>query len=113
MAVSVDCTLELLTPGAVVHGLIPAASVEIVQARWHGSGAVTLTYRAPNGQLHEEILYRADEPRLRIEQAGDGWALDADPALFRLTSEAMRLRLAHLFDPRGASSACAPARARL
>ncbi|MEJ7785756.1 MAG: helicase-related protein [Solirubrobacteraceae bacterium] len=99
MAVSVDCTLELLTPGALVDGLMPAASVEVVQTRWHGSAAVTLTYRAPDGQLHEELLYRADESRLRVEETREGWALDADPALFRLASEAMRLRLAHLFDP--------------
>jgi superfamily II DNA or RNA helicase len=36
---------------------------------------------------------------LRVDASRESWALDADPALFRLTSEAMRLRLAHLFDP--------------
>ncbi len=113
MAVPGAPTLEMLTPGAVVHGLLPDAPVEIVQVAWYGSAAVKLTYRRADGQVQEEVLYRADEERLRIEAAAEGWALDADPALFRLTSEAMRLRLAHLFDPRGASSACAPARARL
>src|ERR1700726_3058179 len=99
MAVSAEHTLESLAPGAVVHGVLPDAPVEVVQVAWHGSAAVTLTYRRVDGQVQEELLYRADEPRLRVEAGREAWALDADPALFRLTSEAMRLRLAHLFDP--------------
>jgi superfamily II DNA or RNA helicase/predicted nucleotidyltransferase len=99
MAVSVEHTLERLVPGAVVLGVLPDAPVEVVQVAWHGSAAVTLTYRRADGQVQEELLYRADEARLHVEAGGGAWALDADPALFRLTSEAMRLRLAHLFDP--------------
>ena len=99
MSVSVEQTLESLVPGAVVHGVLPDAPVEVVQVAWHGSAAVTLTYRRADGQVEEELLYRADEPRLRVEAGREAWALDADPALFRLTSEAMRLRLAYLFDP--------------
>ena len=99
MAVSVDQTLESLVPGAVVHGVLPDAPVEVVQVAWHGSAAVTLTYRRVGGQVQEELLYRPDEARLRIEEGGEAWKLDADPALFRLASEAMRLRLAYLFDP--------------
>ena len=47
----------------------------------------------------QEVLYRSDEPRLEIQESGRSWAFDADPALFRLVSEALRIRLAHLFDP--------------
>jgi superfamily II DNA or RNA helicase/predicted nucleotidyltransferase len=99
MAVSVDHTLERLVPGAVVRGVLPDAPVEVVEVAWHGSAAVTLTYRRADGLVQEELLSRADEARLHIEAHSGTWALDADPALFRLTSEAMRLRLAHLFDP--------------
>lgn len=99
MALPVDQTLEDLVPGAVVHGVLPDAPVAVVQVAWHGSAAITLTYRRADGQVQEELLYRADEARLRVEKGRDAWALNADPALFRLTSEAMRLRLAHLFDP--------------
>jgi superfamily II DNA or RNA helicase/predicted nucleotidyltransferase len=99
MAVSANQTLENLTPGGVVHGVLPDAPVEVVQVAWHGSAAVTLTYRRVDGQVQEELLYRADEARLRVEDGRETWALDAEAALFRLTSEAMRLRLAHLFDP--------------
>ncbi len=50
MAVSVECTPEVLTPGAVVHGVMPAAPVDVVQAKWHGSAAVTLTYSVASGR---------------------------------------------------------------
>ena len=33
------------------------------------------------------------------EPAGRPWSFDGDGALFRLVSEAQRIRLAHLFDP--------------
>jgi superfamily II DNA or RNA helicase len=56
-------------------------------------------YREPNGRVADEILYRHDEPRLEIVEAGRPWSFDGDGALFRLVSEAHRIRLAHLFDP--------------
>jgi SNF2 family DNA or RNA helicase len=46
-----------------------------------------------------ELLYRHDEPRLEVVQAGRPWSFDGDGAMFRLVSEAHRIRLAHLFDP--------------
>jgi hypothetical protein len=45
------------------------------------------------------LLYRDDEPRLEIVEAGRSWSFDGDGALFRLVSEAHRIRLADLFDP--------------
>ena len=56
-------------------------------------------YRAPNGRVADEILYRHDEPRLEIVEAGRPWSFDGDGALYRLVAEAHRIRLAHLFDP--------------
>ncbi len=49
--------------------------------------------------MADEILYRHDEPRLEIVEAGRPWSFDGDGALFRLVAEAHRIRLAHLFDP--------------
>ncbi len=40
-------TLDRLTPGTRVRGVIPDQTVEVVQAKWHGSAAVELTYRTP------------------------------------------------------------------
>ena len=91
--------LDQLTPGARVSGVIPDQTVEVVQVRWHGSAAVELTYTGPDGKPGQEILYRSDEERLTIEAGDRRWGFDADARLFRLASEALRVRLAYLFDP--------------
>ncbi len=71
----------------------------VVSTQWHGADALTLIYRTPAGKVAEEILYRHDEPRLEVLEQGRPWSFDGDGALFRLVSEAHRIRLAHLFDP--------------
>jgi hypothetical protein len=38
-------------------------------------------------------------PNSRSSKVGRPWSFDGDGALFRLVSEAHRIRLAHLFDP--------------
>ena len=45
------------------------------------------------------MLYRHDEARLEVVEQGRPWSFDGDGHLFRLVSEAHRIRLAHLFDP--------------
>src|SRR6202042_131742 len=50
-------------------------------------------------KVANELLYRHDEPRLDLVEQGRPWGFDGDGALFRLVSEAQRIRLAHLFDP--------------
>ncbi len=91
--------LEELTPGAAVRGIVRDATVTVVSVDWHGSDALTLVYRRPNGGVADEILYRDDEARLEIADVGRPWSFDGDGALFRLVSEAHRIRLAYLFDP--------------
>src|SRR5688500_15726386 len=91
--------LEDLRPNASVRGILPDALVTVVSVAWHGSDALTLVYRAPTGRVADEVLYRHDEPRLEIVQVGRPWSFDGDGALLRLVSEALRIRLAHLFDP--------------
>src|SRR5579864_3919928 len=91
--------LEDLAPGARVRGVLPDRAVTVVQAEWHGTQALTLTYREDTGKVDHELLYRANEARLEIEITGRPWSFDADGGLFRLASEALRIRLAHLFDP--------------
>jgi len=92
-------TLELLTPGARVRGLLAYRPVKVVQAEWHGGGAVTLTYTNDGGRPGQALVYRDDEARLEIESPGKIWSLDADGQIFRLVYEAKRISLAHLFDP--------------
>jgi len=91
--------LEDLRPNTVVRSLLPDALVTVVSVAWHGSDALTLVYRGPDGRVAEEILYRHDEARLEIVESGRPWSFDGDGALFRLVAEAHRIRLAHLFDP--------------
>ena len=91
--------LEDLQTNASVRGILPDALVTVVSVTWHGSNALTLVYRGPDGRVADEILYRHDEPRLEIIEVGRPWSFDGDGALFRLVAEAHRIRLAHLFDP--------------
>jgi SNF2 family DNA or RNA helicase len=91
--------LEDLRPLAVVRGILPDATVTVVNVQWYGSDALELTYKDPAGRVGNLLLYRDDEPRLEIVEAGRPWSFDGDGALFRLVSEAHRIRLAHLFDP--------------
>ena len=91
--------LEELTPGARVKGVLPENTITVVAVDWHGTSAITLTYRTDAGRTDAELLYRDDEARLSIEEPGAAFAFDGDGTLFRLVSEAMRIRLAHLFDP--------------
>lgn len=91
--------LEDLQPNAAIRGIVPDASVTVVSVQWFGSEALELTYKTPAGKVANELLYRHDEPRLEIVEQGRPWSFDGDGELFRLVSEAQRIRLAHLFDP--------------
>ena len=91
--------LEALLPNAAVRGILPDALVTVVSVQWFGSEALELTYKTPAGKVANELLYRHDEPRLEVAEQGRPWSFDGDGSLFRLVSEAQRIRLAHLFDP--------------
>lgn len=91
--------LEDLKIGASVRGIMPDQLVEIVQADWYGSDAVNLTYKLGSGSVSSCIKFRHDEPVLEVVTLGRPWSFDGDGNLFRLVSEAERIRLAHLFDP--------------
>ncbi len=91
--------LEDIQANASFRGILPDALVTVVSAQWLGSDALELVYKDAAGKLGNELLYRHDEPRLAIAEQGRPWSFDGDGALFRLVSEAQRIRLAHLFDP--------------
>ena len=91
--------LEDLQPRCAVRGVHPDGLVTVVSVQWFGSEALELTYKTPAGTVANELLYRQDETRLEVVAAGRPWSFDGDGALFRLVSEAQRIRLAHLFDP--------------
>jgi superfamily II DNA or RNA helicase len=91
--------LEQLQPNVALRGILPDALVTVVSVQWYGSDALELTYKTATGKVANELLYRQDEARLEIAEQGRPWSFDGDGALFRLVSEAQRIRLAHLFDP--------------
>ena len=91
--------LEDLQTNAAVRGILPDAMVTVVSVQWFGSEALELTYKTSAGKVANELLYRHDEARIELVEQGRPWSFDGDGALFRLVSEAQRIRLAHLFDP--------------
>ena len=91
--------LEDLRANATVRGILADSLVTVVSVQWFGSEALELAYKTPDGKVANELLYRDDESRLEIVEVGRPWSFDGDGALFRLVSEAQRIRLAHLFDP--------------
>ena len=91
--------LEAMTAGASVRGLAPGEMATVIAAQWYGDSTVDVTFRTESGRTDSRILVREDEPRLDIDQRRQPWSFDADPALFRLAVEALRINLAALFDP--------------
>jgi len=80
---------EAMRAQEALRGILPDAAVTVVSVEWHGSDALTLVYRGPNGRVADEILYRHDEARLEIVEAGRPWSFDGDGALFRLMPETL------------------------
>ncbi len=70
-----------------------------VQRQPVGDNALTIYYKTSDGKLHERMLFRTDEAKLALAEAGRPWAFDAPGEEFKLAAEAYRINLAHLFDP--------------
>ena len=93
--------LEDLKEGALVGGIVADHPVTVVHIKWFGGQAVELTYKIEaTGAVGNRLLYRSDEDKLRVIDSIRQWAFDGDGETFRLVSEASRIRLAYLFDPR-------------
>ena len=90
--------LESIVPGGHLTGILGDGPVEVIATRAYGPDAVEVTCKGPDG-LAQRILYRDDEPRLGEVAPARRFAFDGDGRLFRLVSEALRIRLAYLFDP--------------
>jgi superfamily II DNA or RNA helicase len=91
--------LEEITKGALVAGIEPGKTVRVVSVDRVGDNAITVIYRAEDGSLRDRMLFRSNEVDLSIATAGRPWSFDADGEGFKLAAEAIRINLAHLFDP--------------
>lgn len=90
--------LEQIVAGARVRGIVGDQFVEVLAARPYGPDAVEVTYKA-NGAVDQTVLFRSSEAELELAEAARRFAFDGDGHHLRLASEALRIRLAHLFDP--------------
>ncbi len=91
--------LEDIKKDAQIRGIQADEIVRIVQVEPVGDSAVTVYYKDSQGRLSEQMLFRSDEGRLDLAEAGRPWAFDAPGEDFKLGLEAYRINLAHLFDP--------------
>src|SRR5687768_10054423 len=92
--------LEEILPGSRVRGFVTGGvPVEIIASSPIGTRAVSVTYRTAEGTLDEVMVHRDQEHLYTVERQSSSWDFSGDAALFRLTAEARRIRLAHLFDP--------------
>jgi stress response protein YsnF len=91
--------LDELAPGVIVKGLLPQSTVTVVSVTRHGESSAELVYRDADGRLGAELLYQESADALEIVPPGLSWSFTGDGSLFRLVSEAYRIRLAYLFDP--------------
>ena len=56
--------LEVLKKGAQIKGILPLGPVTAMGDHWHGTDVVELTYKAPVGKPHNELI----EMRSRVQQ---------------------------------------------
>ena len=87
-----------IAAGTRLAGVVPNAAVTVVALQVHGPESATLTYRTADGQLGERLISVADLATVTLAPSSR-WTFDADGELFRLASEARRMRFAHLADP--------------
>ncbi len=85
--------LEQVTRGATIKGVLPDGFVTVVDVKWLGDVAIELTYKDASGRLGNEMVYREREQLLEVVTSGSPWSFDGDGSLFRLVSEARRIRL--------------------
>jgi hypothetical protein len=50
--------LDDLKPGSAVKGILPNGLVTVVSVHRHGSEALELTYKTPEGKVANELLFR-------------------------------------------------------
>jgi SNF2 family DNA or RNA helicase len=88
-----------LQPGSMLVGVDAHGPVEVIAAsQVAGTSSFNVVYRRSDGSTG---IFVADEKTSNVSllDKSTNWTFDGDPALFRLVTEAQRIRLAYLFDP--------------
>lgn len=89
--------LEDLNSGVKVRGILANQVVTVVNVQWFGGDTIALVYKDQDGRHYSELISRDREATLEV--VNDDFCFRGDGKLFRLVSEAHRIRLAYLFDP--------------
>ncbi len=91
--------LQELRVGSLVRGLIPGQIVTLRHVDLHSEDVASVTFVDGEGKVEQALVYRDQESQLELVQQSRPLSFAADGHLFRLVSEAQRLRYAFLFDP--------------
>ncbi|PTQ88464.1 DEAD/DEAH box helicase [Agitococcus lubricus] len=91
--------LEEIKKNIQIRGIQSDEVVRVVQVDVLGENERVVYYKDSQGRLGEQLLFRDDEARLDIAEAGRYWAFNASSTDFKLALEAYRINLAYLFDP--------------
>lgn len=91
--------LKDLRVGAILRGLVPGQSVTLRHVELHSEDVASVTYVDAEGKVEQALVYRDLEPQLELVHQNRPLSFASDGDLFRLVSEAQRLRFAFLFDP--------------
>ncbi|HZO64485.1 MAG TPA: DEAD/DEAH box helicase [Kribbellaceae bacterium] len=95
-----NAAFATLTPGARVTGLVPEVPVVVLAVQAIGQAAVKITYEYGDGRTGQRLVYPGDLAALTVQEPDEQRRLfDGDGALFRLATEALRIRMAGQFDP--------------
>lgn len=90
--------LEDISVGLDISGITQNGPVTVERVVSFGFDALQVTYRDPSGSLKETLLFRENEQSLApVEANRRSFTANADE--LKLASEALRIRLAYLFDP--------------
>lgn len=91
-------------PNTVLSGPFWASAVRVLQAELNGS-AIRIAAVGTTDNRYYDLTLTLDQFRSQVrEESGSAFTFDASPRLFRLATEALRIHLAHVFDPQFAVS---------
>lgn len=91
--------LRHLQVGAILRGLISGQAVTLRHVELYSDDVASVTYVDGEGKVEQALIYKDQESQLELVQQSRPFSFEADGELFRLVSEAQRLRYAFLFDP--------------
>ena len=91
--------LSELVPGTYVHGLIADQVAQVLSVLPMTPELLQVVLKDASGQLFERLVYPADLAGCELVRPNAAYRFDGDGDKLRLVSEALRIGLAHLFDP--------------